>query len=333
MIKIFQFNFKLWAVKMKFLIFVSFVLTATVAEWTQEGKDCVISVFENKTLPSVEDEWWCYLRLKLEKDDFRAAFEHGLNKSSRNCDNSSVTDACKFFARKKDCLMETFDEFLIGDLYMKGRISYWHLRLNETESSNATSSEDYGINGTTSGVNSATEDYYSDVNKTNIIVSLHIGSKCVEPEAVEGIFQAFLREAKNMTAEETFCLRRFAFENDLIKPADYNVSKSNLTSYDCESTFEQFEDKIAQNEAEPIDSIDYFGVKDRAISDCEKRNQATNRGLLEVMKLKHKAIATFDLSPKQTEDLNLQVIDVIKEESLVFLNCVRDYCDDHCERY
>lgn len=112
------------------LILVSFLLAATNATLTEQGERCIESAYKGEALTSSKEIELCTEFLKIQKENFRKNFERGLNANFRKCNKCSVEDACNFFSRNTDCLIKTFDEYRIADLYMKGWIIYLNSEIN-----------------------------------------------------------------------------------------------------------------------------------------------------------------------------------------------------------
>lgn len=285
---------------MKFLIFVSLLLAATDAELSEQEKVCVDFAFENKTLTSPDDIDLCKKFFKDRKAEYRAEFEArffclGLKK-----------EACDSKNRTRDCSMKTFDEHRIGDLYMKGLIRYLHSAPNDTGKLTLQRS----------------------LSSSKFNVNMLIEFKCVDNAKIEETLQQQFERSKKMPAEEIACLRRYAFEKNIIDPGDYDFDVATLTSYDCESAFKVYDTGLSATEP----SFIYFGISDQAISDCEKNKFESTRLIKKTM-LRISAIATFDISPQQqSEVINLMIV-TVRSASSDFLECVRNYCVDHCEEY
>lgn len=203
--------------------------------------------------------------------------------------------------------MKAFDERRIGDLYVKGFTSNLHKGANESERWT----------------------YTKSLSRSKFSVKISIEEKCVDSKTIEWMLQERFKKSKKMPAEQMTCMRRYAFEMNIIDPVDYDIKVSNLTSYDCESDFENFDEGLsAIKPHEPI----FFGVNDRAISDCEK-NKSESERLMRKALLRTSAIATFDLSPEQQSEIVNEMIGMLRSKSTTFLECVRDYCVARCEQY
>lgn len=289
--------------EMKFLFFVSLMLAAVDAELSNQEKHCVDSAFANQTLSSQDDIELCEKFFKDKTADFRSSFESRLG-----C-NSSALDIANLWVCNKDCFLKIFDDHKISDLYIKGLISHLHYGTDESDG------------------------YLEDVRKTRAMVYENIGIQCLDTKMTAVTFQRFSEDTKTMNDWEKSCTRRYAFEKNLIDPADYNIDASNLSSYDCESIFTRLDKRITPSPVEQKTFRAYFGVNDGAISECENGNEVTKNELFEKNWLTFRTIASFDLSPEQLTSLQERMKSFSKSLSLVVLECIRDYCIDNCKFY
>lgn len=123
-------------------------------------------------------------------------------------------------------------------------------------------------------------------------------------------------------------------EKNIVDPAHLNVDVSNLTSYDCASIFGVY-DEIIETASfnEKSEKIDYYIEDDQWISDCvDSKNKTDFRNFF-------KELLVFELSRQQetrtqneTESFSNHVVVSIRSEKLGILECIRDYCVEHCEQ-
>lgn len=295
---------------MKFLFFVSLLLVATDAKLSEQEQHCVDFAFENKTLVSPDDINFCKKFFKDQKALFRAEFD-----GEFTCADDRK-DACDSVNRIKDCFMKNFDNHRFGDLYVTGLISHLHRKANESEV------EDEFIN----------DSYHSALIRSKKIVKTVVRyseAACVSNTTKQTNLQRLINKSKRLFVEEIACLRRYAFEKNIIDPADYGFDVSNLTSFDCELAFEILDKKMTA--VIPNKPIAFLGVNDPAISDCENRPEFArmfNEALLKI-----RVMSTFDLSSEQ----QIKIVDVMmvtaRSQSTYFLECFKSYCADHCKEY
>lgn len=291
---------------MKFAVFILIIVTTVDAKLSKEEKLCVDYAFENKSLSAAHEIKLCKKFFDDQKADFRASFEPLFVCNPDDINLSTFPQVCNL-----ECFTKNFEEYRISDLYMKGLINHLHSEADEEKSI----------------------EYEFKVNQTRSSAFEHVANQCVDSAMMASFVQLFLKDIKTMTNVEKFCLRRYAVEKNLIDPVEHDFAVSNLTSINCETSFKKYDENMAYASADKKIIRDYFGVHDRAISDCRHGQEASNKKILERHLMKLRAISSFDLSSQQVISLENEIRKMAKSYSLVTLECIRDYCSINCQEY
>lgn len=261
----------LQSVKMKVFILICVILAGVNSE-KAEG-DCILNYLNNpeKVAEACEKQIKNYTAEFY--DEVKNTFEPGYNQS---------------------CILGSFKDFKITDLYLKG------LQVHQSTKSDVTE--------------------FKESVKVTIRKFLQMFLyRCNVADDLETVFDdtKFTQQQKMSDLHLTQCQKVYLIEKKIIDPVEFNIDPSSIKVTKCDQINADLERAVKSIENAETDEV--FGLKDDAAKKCAFEKSTKYDWVLK--KISFQVIATFDISNEKREDLRMKFIEWEKSMTTEFLRC------------
>lgn len=275
-------RFLLRAVKMKIFLFVCLAISGVASEISE--RQCIESLFHNVKLTSRSEIEAC----DKVKKNFTAEFTSNI--MARLVAEDDQT-----------CILRTFDQYHINDVYLKGLIRHlYNDKLNNDE-------------------------YEDDVDESVEALLKAVKVLCVAGNKYAKEFDESIESHKQNNNTNDFdaelCARKYMFDKRIIDPAEYNVSPIvNVT--DCEKVYEGLEDSFSIHDDETQKPNTFFGLSATKAQDCTRQKFEKEKLLQKIFSFN--VIVHFDLTNDQVKALRTKYVSWMSSSVRFLLECIKE---------
>jgi hypothetical protein len=262
---------------MKIFILFCIVFSGVICE--ENKSDCISNYFEaskaSKKLPEICDNL-IKNNTNQFKNEIKLLFEPGYNQT---------------------CILNSFEEFKIVDLYLKG--IKFHL-INKTD-----------------------EKEFKENVKNSIRKFLQMFLyRCNVADELDTVFDdpKFPQQQKMRDSHLTKCQKVYLLEKNIIDPTEFGIDISSIKVSNCNEIVADLERAVKS--IQTAESEEVFEMKDDAARLCAHQKSMKNNWVLK--KISFQIIATFELTKEQREDLRVKLIQWEKSMTSEFLQCYQE---------
>lgn len=194
----------------------------------------------------------------------------------------------------KTCILDSFQDFKITNLYLKG------LQLHQSSKSDE-------------------KEFKENVKMTIRKFLQMFLYRCNVADDLETVFDdtKFSQQQKMSELHLTQCQKIYLIEKKIIDPTEFKIDKASIKVVKCDQINADLDRAVKS--IENAESDDVFGLKDDLAKKCAFEKSTKNNWVLK--KISFQVIATFDLSNEKRGELRTEFIEWEKEMTTEFLKC------------
>lgn len=257
-----------------FILICSIFISSVICD--KSGSDCIANYFEaTKTTVKVPEA--CDKLIKNYTsgfiDEVKSIFEPDYNKT---------------------CILDSYKEFKIIDLYLKG------LKVHLTTKSNQLEFD---------------ENVRNSIRK---FMQMFL-YRCNIADELDTVFDdpKFADQQKMSESHLTKCQTVYLIEKKIIDPVEFNIDTSSIKVSKCNEIVADLERAVKS--IETAESEEIFGMKDDTARLCAHKKSIANNWVLK--KISFQIIATFELKKEQRDELRAKYVEWEKMMTAEFLQC------------